>query len=161
MTAWLALRWMWMELWEAGQQTDRKTYGLTDQTDKATDRHAENDEGIYTDNLFNNFMSSKSNKSYKRQQRWRWRWQWRRNDSGIDDDGRSEARHRETTTTTTTSSPKCDAHQVKQSEGGRQRRSRRVVVGRLFGFRFGFLERRSSHWIDAQSFGWMKRSVWE
>lgn len=47
---------------------------------------AENDEGIYTDNLFNNFMSSKSNKSYKRH-----------NDDGDDDDdddGRWKRRRR-------------------------------------------------------------------
>lgn len=63
------------------------------QAERQTDRQAaENDEGIYTDNLFNNFMSSKSNKSYKRH-----------NDDGDDDDDDDDGRWAMETTTTTTS----------------------------------------------------------
>lgn len=60
-----------VEMREGGKQAER-------QTDRQA---AENDEGIYTDNLFNNFMSSKSNKSYKRH-----------NDDGDDDDDDDDGR---------------------------------------------------------------------
>lgn len=48
---------------------------------------------------------------------------------------------------------------VRESERQSRSRSR---CGSFIWFRFGFLERRISAWIDAQSFGWMKwSSVWK
>lgn len=118
------------------------------QAERQTDRQAaENDEGIYTDNLFNNFMSSKSNKSYKRH-----------NDDGDDDDDDDDGRwkrrqrHRRSKVRLHRRTAPNDAAQVEveQQEGAEREREMGVVViavvGRLFGFvwfRFGFLERRS------------------
>lgn len=136
------------------------------QAERQTDRQAaENDEGIYTDNLFNNFMSSKSNKSYKRH-----------NDDGDDDDDDDDGLWAMETTTTTstkqgsateTSSPKwCSTGWGWAGRGiARERRESSsspswVVYLVLFGFGLAFWSAAASLWIDAQSFGWMK-SVWE
>lgn len=139
------------------------------QAERQTDRQAaENDEGIYTDNLFNNFMSSKSNKSYKRH-----------NDDGDDDDDdddgrwkRRRRRHRRSKVRLQRRAAPNDAAQVEVEQGegakGARERERResssspswVVYLVLFGFGLAFWSAAASLWIDAQSFGWMK-SVWE